>query len=85
MSDVAPSALFDVLSDLEGQVKWDQSMSEAKVVKPYEKDGVLAVELSFPSGFWLVPPRQAGYFGLERMVFEIKDFKRSMPKVFELF
>jgi hypothetical protein len=31
------------------------SMGQAKVVKDFPDDGVLAADLSFPSGFWLVP------------------------------
>ena len=34
-------------------------LRQAKVVKEFPEDGVLAADLSFPSGFWLVPPRQA--------------------------
>lgn len=58
VSDVRPAQLFNVVADIEGQLKWDNSMSEAKVVKDFPDDGVLAADLSFPSGFWLVPPRQ---------------------------
>jgi len=55
VSDVRPAQLFNVVADIEGQLKWDNSMSEAKVVKDFPDDGVLAADLSFPSGFWLVP------------------------------
>lgn len=29
---------------------------EAKIVKEFPEDGVVAADLGFPSGFWLVPP-----------------------------
>lgn len=31
---------------------------EAKIVKEFPEDGVVAADLGFPSGFWLVPPRE---------------------------
>eukprot|EP00913_Durusdinium_trenchii_P028646 g26866.t1 len=53
VSDVRPAELFEVLTDLEGQLKWDNSISEAEVIKEFPEDGVLAAELVFPSGIWL--------------------------------
>ena len=32
VSDVRPAQLFDVLADLEGQLKWDTAMTEARGV-----------------------------------------------------
>lgn len=58
VSDVRPAQLFNILVDIEGQLKWDESMSEAKIVKEFPEDGVVAADLGFPSGFWLVPPRE---------------------------
>ncbi|CAK9069055.1 unnamed protein product, partial [Durusdinium trenchii] len=69
VSDVRPAELFEVLTDLEGQLKWDNSISEAEVIKEFPEDGVLAAELVFPSGIWLVPPRQ---------VFQWMAFKASL-------
>ena len=58
------------------------SMGQAKVVKDFPDDGVLAADLSFPSGFWLVPPRQVGlerWKSLARITMDdVNSFDQSM-------
>lgn len=54
-------------------------LGQAKVVKDFPDDGVLAADLSFPSGFWLVPPRQVGSAGMARITMDdVNSFDQSM-------